>query len=97
MKSSSAPETGSQVHPDAPSPAVDGLSYEAATAELETLVASMEGGKLSLEASLAAYQRGTVLLRHCQSLLDAAEERVRILENPTADALPQVFDPATRS
>ena len=39
-------------------------SYEAAMAELETLVASMESGELPLEASLAAYRRGAELVRY---------------------------------
>ncbi|MFZ2909721.1 MAG: exodeoxyribonuclease VII small subunit, partial [Candidatus Desulfobacillus denitrificans] len=34
-------------------------SFEAALAELESIVQGMEAGKLSLEESLAAYQRGT--------------------------------------
>ena len=39
------------------SPIAD-MKFEAAVAELEAIVASMEGGKLELEASIAAYRRG---------------------------------------
>jgi exodeoxyribonuclease VII small subunit len=56
------------------------LSYEAALEELETIIRAMEGDNLALEASLAAYQRGAVLLKHCQSKLVDAEQKVRILE-----------------
>ena len=57
--------------------------YESALAELDTLVADMEAGQLSLEASLAAYKRGTVLLAFCRQQLAAAEQQVQILENGT--------------
>ncbi|MBL8503724.1 MAG: exodeoxyribonuclease VII small subunit [Rhodocyclaceae bacterium] len=56
------------------------LSFEAALAELESLVQGMESGKLSLEESLAAYQRGAVLLKHCQGALAAAEQKIQVLE-----------------
>ncbi len=57
------------------------LSFEAALAELEKVVADMETGKLSLEESLAAYQRGAELLQQCRGRLDDAQQRVRVLEN----------------
>lgn len=60
------------------------LKFETALAELETLVGQMESGKLELEASIAAYQRGIALLKHCQHQLDAAEDQIRILENGEA-------------
>ena len=55
-------------------------NFEAALAELEALVASMESGDLSLEQSLTSYQRGAELLKYCQAQLADAHERVRILE-----------------
>ncbi|GAA5168990.1 exodeoxyribonuclease VII small subunit [Viridibacterium curvum] len=63
--------------------------FEDAVAELEALVVAMEGGDLSLEDSLRAFERGSVLLRHCRSTLESAEQRIRVLEN---DALKD-FDP----
>lgn len=57
------------------------LSFEAAVAELEQLVAEMESGKLSLESSLAAYQRGAELLKLCRTRLDDAQQQVRVLED----------------
>ncbi len=59
------------------------LSFESAVAELEQVVADMEGGKLSLEESLAAYQRGAELLQYCRSRLEDAQQQVRILEEGT--------------
>lgn len=55
--------------------------YESALAELETIVADMEGGQLSLEASLAAYRRGAELLHYCRQQLADAEQQVQVLEN----------------
>ena len=57
------------------------MKFETALAELEDIVASMEGGKLELEASIAAYKRGMELMKHCQSQLTDAEAQIRVLEN----------------
>ena len=64
----------------AASPRVETLSFEQALAELEALVARMEDGQLTLEESLAAYQRGAELVRSCESRLSEAQARVAILE-----------------
>ncbi|MCL2161023.1 MAG: exodeoxyribonuclease VII small subunit [Betaproteobacteria bacterium] len=58
-------------------------TFEAAVSELETIVRQMETGSLPLEQALEQYQRGVVLLRHCQDRLDAAEQQIRILEGDT--------------
>jgi exodeoxyribonuclease VII small subunit len=63
-----------------PAPSADALTFEKALAELEALVHRMEDGKLPLEESLAAYQRGTELLKFCESRLTDAQARVAILE-----------------
>lgn len=55
--------------------------YESALAELEAIVADMEAGQLSLDASLAAYKRGAELLAYCRRQLADAEQQVSILEN----------------
>ena len=57
------------------------MKFETALAELESLVHSMEDGKLELEASIAAYRRGMELMKHCQTQLADAEQQIRILEN----------------
>jgi exodeoxyribonuclease VII small subunit len=56
-------------------------SFEAALHELEVIVQAMEAGEAPLEESLAAYERGMALLRHCQSTLATAERKLQILEN----------------
>jgi len=55
-------------------------SFEAALAELESLIATMEGGQLPLKESLAAYQRGAALLAYCQGALKDAQQQVEVLE-----------------
>jgi exodeoxyribonuclease VII small subunit len=60
-------------------PDVDQLSYEQALAELETIVASLESSKLSLEETMAQFERGQQLIKHCVGLLDKAELRVKQL------------------
>jgi exodeoxyribonuclease VII small subunit len=56
-------------------------SLEAALAELEKIVSSMEAGQLPLERSLAAYKRGAELLKYCQASLQDAQQQVKVLEN----------------
>ena len=58
----------------------DPLTFEKALEELEAIVARMEDGKLPLEESLAAYQRGAELLKFCESKLTDAQARIAILE-----------------
>lgn len=67
-------------------------SFEAALAELESIVQNMESGKLSLEESLAAYQRGATLLKHCQAALAAAEQKIQVLEGEELRDLPGASD-----
>ena len=63
-------------------------TFEVAVAELEAIVQEMESGNLPLEDALARYQRGVALLRHCQSTLSAAEQRVKVLEGEALVDLP---------
>ena len=59
--------------------ALEEVPFETALSELESLVEKMEAGDLSLEDSLAAFERGVKLTRHCQSSLKAAELKVKLL------------------
>lgn len=53
--------------------------FEAAIAELETIVKKLEEGDLALEKSLELYERGVQLSRFCHSRLEAAERRIEIV------------------
>ena len=59
---------------------------EASMQALEALVSKMESGELSLEESLAAFEKGMVLSRQCQQALEKAEQKVRILMEKSAKA-----------
>jgi len=65
--------------------------FEENLAELEALVDTLERGDLTLEQSLAAFERGVRLTRTCQQSLDAAEQKVRILMSSAEGAQPEPF------
>ena len=54
-------------------------SYEEGVAQLEALVERMEAGELSLEETLAAYERGVALHGRLEALLKRGEKRVEML------------------
>lgn len=56
------------------------LAFEAAMAELESIVERMESGALSLEDSLEAYRRGATLVARCRGMLATVQEQVKVLE-----------------
>ena len=72
------------------------IDFEAALAELEALVTKMEAGSLSLEESLAAFERGIKLTRDCQAALRSAELRIKALtqEGDELDLSGSVDEPA---
>ena len=53
--------------------------FEAAIAELETVVKKLEEGDMALEQSLALYERGVQLSRFCHARLEEAEHRIEVL------------------
>lgn len=61
---------------DQPHPDIAGLPFEKALAELEDIVRQLEGGRVPLEDSIAIYERGEALKRHCDGLLKRAEARI---------------------
>ncbi|HEY0198814.1 MAG TPA: exodeoxyribonuclease VII small subunit [Rhodanobacter sp.] len=67
--------------------------FEHSLDELEQLVSRMEGGELSLDESLASFERGIGLFRHCQQSLQQAELRVRLLLDPDAPESAEPFEP----
>jgi exodeoxyribonuclease VII small subunit len=53
--------------------------FESAIHELETIVKTLEEGDLTLERSLALYERGVQLSRYCHAQLEDAERKIEIL------------------
>lgn len=65
------------------------LSFEAALAELEEIVRDLDDGRGELEGAIKAFERGTLLKRHCEAKLKEAEARIeKIL--PGADGAPSL-------
>jgi exodeoxyribonuclease VII small subunit len=58
---------------------VSALTFEAAIAELERIVARLEQGQVPLEESIEIYQRGEALKARCDELLKRAEARVETI------------------
>lgn len=68
---------------------------ESALAELEALVAKMEKGQLSLEDSLASFEKGIQLTKDCQKALTDAERKVKILTESSDQNTLNNFDTST--
>jgi exodeoxyribonuclease VII small subunit len=58
---------------------VEELNYEEAFGELEEVVAALESGEQTLEETLSLFGRGQTLAKRCETLLDEAELRVKML------------------
>ena len=67
--------------------------FENSLDALEQLVEKMEHGEMSLEESLAAYERGVGLYRRSQQALEQAELRVRLLSDPADPSAAEPFQP----
>ena len=52
------------------------MPFEKALAQLEEIVTKLESGKVDLEQSIAIYERGEALKKHCERLLKDAEARI---------------------
>lgn len=55
------------------------IDFEAALVELEEIVHVLEDGNIGLSDSLARYEKGVRLLRHCYEMLDGAQRRIELL------------------
>lgn len=58
---------------------VEELTYEKAISELESIVSALESESHSLDESLVLYERGQSLAKHCATLLNQAELKVKKL------------------
>ena len=55
---------------------VPDMTFEQAMADLEQVVTQLERGDVALENSIALYERGAQLKKHCEAKLKQAEEKV---------------------
>jgi exodeoxyribonuclease VII small subunit len=81
-----------------PSPSASIKDFESAIAELEKIVKQLEEGDLSLDKSLALFERGVELSRYCHDQLGAAQRRIEVLTDrgELKDASRLVDDDADR-
>ena len=56
------------------------ITFEAAMTRLEEIVRALEGGNAPLDTSLALFEEGVSLVKFCNQKLDAAEQKVKILQ-----------------
>lgn len=69
------------------------LSFEKAMTELEQIIRNLEGGKVSLEDSIAAYERGASLKKHCEAKLNDARMKIeKISLGPNGTLSTQPFE-----
>ena len=62
------------------------MSFEEALRELEAVVGQLERGDVELEKSIAFYERGAELKKHCEAKLAQAQariEQITLAENGT--------------
>jgi exodeoxyribonuclease VII small subunit len=59
-------------------------NFEDSLAELEQIVAKLEGGNLGLSDSLAAYEQGVKRLKSCYQMLEHAERRIELVQSVDA-------------
>ena len=72
---------------NAPAADLGAISFEDALRELETIVAALEAGNVSLDDAVTAFERGTALKTHCQARLEEARmkvEQLRLLADGSA-------------
>lgn len=80
--------------PDTPSAAPTASTepkFEVLLAELEKLVGDLEGGKLSLEDSLSAFERGMKVSGQAAAILDQADQRIEQLTGSGENAKTTAF------
>ncbi len=74
-------------------PSLENLSFEAAMTELESIVKDLESGKISLEQSITAYERGMALKAHCEKKLHDAQMKIeKIVAAPNGTITTEPLD-----
>ena len=84
----------SDAQPDISAPGIEEMTFEDALRALEDVVGKLERGDVPLDDSIALYERGEQLRKHCQARLDAASARIeKIVAGPGGEAAgTQPFD-----
>jgi exodeoxyribonuclease VII small subunit len=67
---------------------VAAMSFEQALDELNKVVLRIEDGRVPLQDSIDQYERGMALIRHCRTILQAAEKRIELISAEKKDSAP---------
>jgi len=68
------------------------MTFEKALQELEKVVAGLEKGGISLNESLALFEKGVKLARFLRQELDKAERKVKVLETRGGEMVEKDFE-----
>ena len=66
-------------------------TLEESMGEITQLIDKMEHSELTLEQSLTQFERGIVLIKHCQKVLADAEQKVQILLQNNGQAVLEAY------
>lgn len=61
------------------------VNYIQLSEELDALLERLESGDLNVDEAVAAYERGTEILKSLQRYLEQSEQRVMVLRDSLAD------------
>lgn len=73
------------------------LSFEKALERLETIVAEMEGGQLSLDKMIARFEEGNRLVADCTRTLNEVEKKVELLVRRGEAVVAEPFEPESET
>lgn len=68
------------------------MNFEEAMTRLEEITSMLESGNYKLDESLALFEEGTALIKHCNKLLDRAEQKIKILTVEEGELLERDFE-----
>jgi exodeoxyribonuclease VII small subunit len=79
----------------------DSLNFEEALARIEEIVESMEGDQLPLEDLVSQYEKGSILLKHCETVLSSARKKIELItlanREENGNDTTHSFTPATKN
>jgi exodeoxyribonuclease VII small subunit len=68
------------------------IDFDKSLIEIEKIVVQLESGNISLEKSLEAFEKGVNLTKKCQSVLNEAEQKVKLLTSHKGKIASSPFD-----
>ena len=66
------------------------LSFEKALTRLDEIVKKLESGEAQLDESLSLFEEGSGLVKHCEEMLNTAEQKVKLLKQDDSGVLAEI-------